>query len=71
MSIKELINQKIENLSESEQMKVLNLIDIIQQENLKTENQLWSQFSLEQAMKGLENDLIPEYTEADLIEKWQ
>ncbi|AFZ52398.1 hypothetical protein [Cyanobacterium aponinum] len=71
MSIKGLINQKIENLSESEQMKVLNLIDIIQQENLKTENQLWSQFSLEQAMKGLENDLIPEYTEADLIEKWQ
>ncbi|WPF87590.1 hypothetical protein WEU38_12265 [Cyanobacterium aponinum AL20118] len=71
MSIKELINQKIENLSESEQMKVLNLIDIVQQETLKTENQLWSQFSLEQAMKGLENDLIPEYTEADLIEKWQ
>ncbi|WP_324282730.1 hypothetical protein VKI21_09615 [Cyanobacterium aponinum UTEX 3222] len=71
MSIKGLINQKIENLSESEQMKVLNLIDIVQQENLKTENQLWSQFSLEQAMKGLENDLIPEYTEADLIEKWQ
>ncbi|MTF37679.1 hypothetical protein GGC33_01860 [Cyanobacterium aponinum 0216] len=71
MSIKELINQKIENLSESEQMKVLNLIDIVQQETLKTENQLWSQFSLEQAMKGLENDLIPDYTEADLIEKWQ
>ncbi|MBD2393778.1 hypothetical protein H6G11_05860 [Cyanobacterium aponinum FACHB-4101] len=71
MSIKGLINQKIENLSESEQMKVLNLIDIVQQENLKTENQLWSQFSLEQAMKGLENDLIPDYTEADLIEKWQ
>ena len=35
------------------------------------ENQGWNQFSLEQAMRGLENDNLPEYTEADLIEKWQ
>ncbi|WP_353929600.1 hypothetical protein WJM97_14950 [Okeanomitos corallinicola TIOX110] len=36
-----------------------------------TENEEWNQFSLEQAMRGLENDHLPEYTEADLIEKWQ
>lgn len=71
MSIKELITEKIENLSEGEQLKLLNLINILQQKTLDTENQQWSHFSLEQAMKGLENDLIPEYTEADLIEKWQ
>lgn len=35
------------------------------------ENQAWNQFSLEQAMRGLETDNLPEYTEADLIEKWQ
>ena len=34
-------------------------------------NQQWNQFSLEQAMRGLENDNLPEYTETDLIEKWQ
>jgi hypothetical protein len=34
-------------------------------------NQEWNQFSLEQAMRGLENDNLPEYTETDLIEKWQ
>ncbi|MDB9459576.1 hypothetical protein PN480_18525 [Dolichospermum circinale CS-1225] len=33
-----------------------------------TENQEWNQFSLEQAMRGLENDHLPEYTEADIIE---
>ena len=35
------------------------------------ENQAWNQFSLEQAMRGLEEDNLPEYTEADLMEKWQ
>ncbi len=34
-------------------------------------NQEWNQFSLQQAMRGLENDNLPEYTETDLIEKWQ
>jgi len=34
-------------------------------------NQEWNQFSLEQAMRSLENDNLPEYTETDLIEKWQ
>jgi hypothetical protein len=38
--------------------------------NPEEENEEWNQFSLEQAMKGLENDEFPEYTEADLIEKW-
>jgi hypothetical protein len=27
----------------------------------------WNKFSLEQAMRGLEDDNVPEYTEADLI----
>ena len=34
-------------------------------------NQQWNQFSLEQAMRDLENDNLPEYTDTDLIEKWQ
>ena len=34
-------------------------------------NQEWNQFSLEQAMRDLENDNLPEYTDTDLIEKWQ
>jgi hypothetical protein len=34
-------------------------------------NQQWNQFSLTQAMRDLDNDNLPEYTESDLIEKWQ
>ncbi|MFM7575225.1 MAG: hypothetical protein ACKO4S_19200 [Snowella sp.] len=34
-------------------------------------NKEWNQFSLEQAMRDLENNNLPEYTETDLIEKWQ
>jgi hypothetical protein len=30
-------------------------------------NQEWNQFSLQQAMRDLENDNLPEYTETDLI----
>ena len=31
----------------------------------------WRALSLEQAMRGLDDDNLPEYTEADLVEKWQ
>jgi hypothetical protein len=34
-------------------------------------NQQWHQFFLTQAMRDLENDNLPEYTEVDLIEQWQ
>lgn len=70
MSIKQLINQKIDHLSENEQKKVLDFINIIKQENFENEINIWNQFSLEQATRDLEDDNLPEYTENDLIEKW-
>jgi Protein of unknown function (DUF2281) len=71
MSVKKLISQKIDNLSENKQIEVLDFIDFLLKKNLDEENEQWNKFSLEQAMKGLENDEFLEYTEADLIEKWQ
>ncbi len=71
MSVKEIISQKIDNLSENKQIEVLDFIDFLLKKNLEEENEEWNQFSLRQAMKGLENDELSEYTEADLIEKWQ
>jgi hypothetical protein len=71
MSVKEIISQKIDNLSENKQIEVLDFIDFLLKKNLEEENEEWNQFSLEQAMKGLESDELLEYTEADLIEKWQ
>lgn len=52
---------------------VLHFIEFLAQkfEQKADENKQWSDFSLSQVMKGLENDDLPEYTEADLKEKWR
>ena len=71
MSVKQSINQKLDSLSEKEQKQVLEFVDLVHQRGFEKENEEWNQFSLEQAMKGLEDDNLPEYTEADLIERWQ
>ncbi|MDJ0659101.1 MAG: hypothetical protein QNJ42_06375 [Crocosphaera sp.] len=70
-NIKQLIDQKLESLTEEKQKKVLDFVGLLTQESIESENTEWNQFSLEQAMRGLENDELPEYTEQDLIEKWQ
>ncbi|MBK1987226.1 hypothetical protein A0J48_006705 [Sphaerospermopsis aphanizomenoides BCCUSP55] len=66
--LKALIKEMIREVLREEKLTLYNplLSDIT-----NTENEEWKQFSLEQAMRGLENDYLPEYTEADLIEKWQ
>jgi len=71
MNTKKLISQRIEKLSDKDQEKVLDFVIDLHQGKKETENEAWNQFSLEQAMAGLEEDNLPEYTEADLIEKWQ
>lgn len=75
MTIKQIIQEKIDTLPESKQAEVLNFLNFLieSQINLNSqhENDEWAEFSLAQAMQGLENDLSPEYTEQDLIEKWQ
>ncbi len=74
MSIKQIIQDKIDILSEEKQTEVLtflnSLIESQHEYNYQQENDEWSRFSLEQAMQGLEDDNLPEYTEQDLKEKW-
>lgn len=70
-NIKQLIDQKLETLPEEIQKKVLDFVSLLTQENIETENTEGHQFSLEQAMQGIENDELPEYTEQNLIEKWK
>jgi hypothetical protein len=65
----ELLDQaisKIKTLPSDQQEAIASII----LEEIQV-NQQWNQFSLEQAMKDLENDNLPEYTETDLIKKWQ
>ena len=61
----------LKNRPDNKENKVLDFVDFLQEKSHEIENKEWNQFSLEQAMRGLENDNLPEYTEADLVEKWQ
>ena len=60
MDQKEIIFSKISKLSEEKQSKVINFIELLSNENLdveiKNDDINWSEFSLLQAMKGLEDE---------------
>lgn len=75
MIVTEEISQKVEKLPISIQLEVLDFVEFVAQKAEKTnaadEGKQWTEFSLNQAMKGLENEDVPEYTEADLKEKWR
>lgn len=68
------ITSKIKKLPEKSQKEVLLFVEFLLSKSgemgEETEGQLWSRFSLEQAMRGLENDDLPEYTTTDLQEKY-
>jgi hypothetical protein len=74
MTIEKIIQSKIGILPESKQAEVLiflnSLIESQTEFNFQQESTEWSRFSLEEAMEGLEDDLLPEYTEQDLKKKW-
>ncbi|MBE9057772.1 hypothetical protein [Sphaerospermopsis sp. LEGE 08334] len=66
--LKALIREIVQEVLQEERITLYNTL-LLYKNN--TKNEEWNQFSFEQAMRGLENDYLPEYTEADLIEKWQ
>jgi hypothetical protein len=75
MSAKEQITDRLEKLPQPLQREVLDFIDFLAQRVAQREGAGeeadWKKFSLAQAMSGLENEDSPEYSEADLKEKWQ
>ena len=75
MMVSEKISQKLEKLPLAIQLEVLDFVEFVAQkverQNSENEDKQWTEFSLNKAMKGLENEETPEYTEADLKEKWR
>jgi hypothetical protein len=74
MVVAEQINNKLQKLPLSFQEEVLHFVEFLSQKAERetvNEKQQWSEFSLAQAMRGLEGEDLPEYTEADLKEKWR
>ncbi len=74
MVVTEQITTKLQSLPPSLQREVLDFIEFLAQRvaerEAASEETLWTEFSLAQAMKGLESEDSPEYTEADLKERW-
>lgn len=75
MTATEQIADRLQKLPPLLQREVLAFIDFLAQRVAQGEDAgeeaEWTSFSLDQAMKGQENEDSPEYSEADLKEKWQ
>lgn len=71
MVVTEVINSKMQNLPIDAQTEVLHFVEFLSQkyEQEEYEDKQWSEFSLNQAMRGLENETT--YSEEDLQEKWR
>lgn len=71
MVVSEVINSKMQSLPVAAQTEVLHFVEFLSQkyERQESEDKQWSEFSLDQAMKGLEDETT--YNEEDLQEKWR
>lgn len=68
------ITQRIKKLPVNSQKEVLLFVEFLLSKSGEFEEgmdlQNWNNFSLAQAMNGLNNDDLPEYYESDLKEKY-
>ena len=73
MMVAEEVNNKLRKLPLAAQEEVLHFIEFIAQkfEQKFDEDKQWSEFSLAQAMCGIEDEDANDYTEADLKGKWR
>jgi hypothetical protein len=69
MTTAERINKTLQQLAAPFQQEVLDFVEFLLKKQAK-DDKAWKEFSLTQAMQGLEDDDMPEYAEADLKEKW-
>ncbi len=75
MLVKEKINKYIQQLPENRQEEVLDFVEFLfqksEQGSARQEERKWSKLSLSYAMRGMETEDMPEYTSADLKERFQ
>jgi len=74
MSTVEKINVHVQQLPPFLQIEVLNFVEFLESKLTNNDSRqdevLWSQFSMAQAMRGLEDENVPVYNKSDLKEKW-
>jgi hypothetical protein len=70
--IPEKLQQCLERLPVSLQAEVLDFVEYLlakaERRSAQEDDKAWSQLSLNAAMRGMENETEPAYTDADLIE---
>jgi hypothetical protein len=75
MNKTEQINAKLQTLPPSLQQVALEFIEFLAAKTARREaldeDAEWSDSALTQAMRGLEDEDSPAYTEADLKERWR
>lgn len=64
------IYQKVKALPDPLQREVLEFVERLVLK-LRQEDSDWSELSLHAALRGLEDELGPEYSEGDFKEKWR
>ncbi len=69
MAIADLIQDKVNWLSEPTQLEVLDFVDYLLYKS-RQEDVLWSKLSLTSALRGLEDEEWPDYDTQDLKERW-
>jgi hypothetical protein len=69
MSLVEKIVEKVKSLPEDKQIEILDFVDFLSRK-VEEEERLWSKFSLESAMRGLESE-EPLYTLEDIKERYR
>jgi len=70
MRAAERIYEKVSALPERLQLQLLDLVEHLTS-RLREEDTNWSRLSLNTALRGLEEEPWPEYSEEDFKEKWQ
>lgn len=68
METKDKLEDLIRDLPESLKEEVYDFVRFLVKKQLREELQEWNQFSLHQALEGLEQEEL--YTEADLKARW-
>ena len=67
MGVADRIIEKVKSLPEEKQTEVLDFVDFLEKRIKEEENRAWSKFSLESAMRAMEDE-EPLYTLNDLKE---
>ncbi|MBN1755737.1 DUF2281 domain-containing protein [bacterium] len=74
MKIKEKISENIDKLPENFQSEVLDFVEYLLSKStgnmILEQNNDWSNFSLASAMRGMEDEKTPDYSEEDIKVKF-